>query len=140
MEADGPECQRVKLYLWTLYIRPWNILNVRFLDFLKMVGNDWNDSTLKPATLIQKGRPILTHLVNAESFSVYSRFPVFPFGVIKTILGNHDMQQAFNMRSYESDFNEVEDEDVYNLLLARDRPDLEEAKQKPPKLTEIILS
>jgi len=54
--------------------------------------------------------------------------------------GNHDMQQAFNMRSYESDFNEVEDEDVYNLLLARDRPDLEEAKQKPPKLTEIILS
>ena len=35
-------------------------------------------------------------------------------------LGNHDMQQAFNMRSYESDFNEVEDEDVYNLLLARD--------------------
>ena len=56
------------------------------------------------------------------------------------ISGNHDMQQAFNMRSYESDFNEVEDEDVYNLLLARDWPDLEEAKQKPPKLTEIILS
>ena len=50
------------------------------------------------------------------------------------------MQQAFNMRSYESDFNDVEDEDVYNLLLSRDRPDLEEAKQKPPKLTEIILS
>ena len=50
------------------------------------------------------------------------------------------MQQAFNMRSYESGFDDVEDEDVYKLLLARDWPDLEEAKQKPPKLTEIILS
>ena len=50
------------------------------------------------------------------------------------------MQQTYNMRGYESDFHEVEDEDVYKLLLSRDRPDLDDAKQTKPKLTELILS
>ena len=87
--------------------------------------------------IFENGPPIskMTGEVSNRSFN-FDNVPE----IFKIFLGNHDMQQAFNMRSYESDFNDVEDEDVYNLLLSRDRPDLEEAKQKPPKLTEIILS
>ena len=128
MEAGGPECQRVKLYLKRISELSISTREIPWMCAFR-IFEDWSEMT--EVTRFEK---------TAQFWPTWSVSRFFHLALSKTILGNHDMQQAFNMRSYESDFNEVEDEDVYNLLLARDRPDLEEAKQKPPKLTEIILS